>query len=247
MVTMDYFTIDPEKLFNTTFFDQLTEERFEFYWVIRGLQYILVFVFTLIAILGFSIYLWYLNSQLTNSLLSNLYGFMALGGICLCAQKVLNFILIEYFELDHPMLCYANLIRNLIVTFTLLTMGIISAATALRHFNSSKYLDYSENWSNIKCGLIILALSVVAIIWTLKLCGGCENVCIMKERQFFFLITIPGSLLVIILLTTDDLLDLCQFLKRIRSLFFGNVSTPVITISPVSEVSKKVLILEKLL
>ena len=59
--TMDYFEIDFEKLFNKTFFDQLTEERFEFYWVITGLQYIFVFAFTLIAIAGFSIYLWYLN------------------------------------------------------------------------------------------------------------------------------------------------------------------------------------------
>ena len=240
MVTMDYFTIDSEKLFNTTFFYQLTEEKFEFYLVIRGLQYILVFITTLIATAGFSLYLWYLNSQVTNSLLSNLYGFMALLGICLSTQMVLKFILIENLELGHPILCYENLMRNLIVTINLLTIGVISAATALRHFNSTKYFDYSENWSNIKFGLIILNVSVVATIWTLKLCGGCENVCIMKERQFFFLITIPGSLLVIILLTTDDLFDLCQVLKRIRSLFFGNVSTPVIIINPVSEVSKKV-------
>ena len=146
MVTIDYFMIDPEKMFNTSFFDHLTEERFEFYWVIKGLQYILVFVFTLIAIAGFSLYLWYLNRQNPNSLLlSNLYGFMALGGICFCTQKVLNFILMEYLELGHPMLCYVNLMRNLIVTLNLLTIGMISAATALRHFNLPKYLDFSEN------------------------------------------------------------------------------------------------------
>ena len=99
---MDYFTIDSEKLFNTTFFYQLTEEKFEFYLVIRGLQYILVFITTLIATAGFSLYLWYLNSQVTNSLLSNLYGFMALLGICLSTQMVLKFILIENLELGHP-------------------------------------------------------------------------------------------------------------------------------------------------
>ena len=227
--------IDPEKLFKANIFAQ-----FEYYWVITGLQKIFALAFTFIAIAGFSLYLWYLNRQNSNSLLSNLYGFMALDGICISTQGLLNLILIEYLEQDHPMLCYVNLMKNLIVTLTLLIISMISAATALRHFNSTKYLDYSENWSNIKCGLIILALSVVATIWTLKLCDGCENVCIMKERKFFFLITIPTSLLVIILLTTDDLFDLCQVLKRIRSLFFGNDSTPVITISPVSEVSKKV-------
>ena len=177
---MDYFTIDPEKLLNTTFFDPLTEERFEFHWVIRGLQYILVFVFTLIAILGFSIYLWYLNSQVPNSLLSNLYGFMALDGIFICALKVLNLILIKYLELGHPMLCFVNLMRNLIVTFTLLTIGMISAATALRHFNSSKYLDYSENLSNKKFGSVILALSVGLTIYPLIQCCGCENDCIRE-------------------------------------------------------------------
>ena len=237
---IDILIIDPEKLLKTNFFEKLPEERFDFYWVITGLQKIFAFAFTFIAIAGFSLYLWYLNRQNSNSLLSNLYGFMALDGICISTQGLLNLILIEYLEQDHPMLCYVNLMKNLIVTLTLLIISMISAATALRHFNSTKYLDYSENWSNIKCGLIILALSVVATIWTLKLCGGCENVCIMKERKFFFLITIPTSLLVIILLTTDDLFDLCQVLKRIRSLFFGNDSTPVITISPVSEVSKKV-------
>ena len=203
--------IDPEKLFKANVF-----ALFEYYYVITGLQKIFAFAFTLIAIAGFSLYLWYLNRQNSNSLLSNLYGFMALDGIFISTQGFLNLILIEYLKQDHPMMCYVNLMKNLIVTLTLLIISMISAATALRHFNSTKYLDYSENWSNIKCGLIILALSVVAIIWTLKLCGGCENVCIMKERQFYFLITIPGSLLVIILLTTDDLFDLCQVLKRIR-------------------------------
>ena len=250
---MGFFEIDPEKLFNTTFFEQSTEKRFEFYWAITGLEKIFGFAFTFITISGFSLYLWYLNRQNSNSLLSNLYGFMALDGICISTQGFFSLFLIKYLEQDHhmmcyvefleqdhPMMCYFNLMKNLIVTFTLLIISMISAATALRHYNSTKYLDYSENWSNIKCGLIILTLSVVATIWTLKLCGGCENVCIMKERKFFFLITIPTSLLVIILLTTDDLFDLCQVLKRIRSLFFGNDSTPVITISPVSEVSKKV-------
>ena len=227
--------MDPEKLFKANVFAQ-----FEYYWVITGLQKIGAFAFTFIAIAGFSLYLWYLNRQNSNSLLSNLYGFMALDGICISTQGFLNLILIEYLEQDHPIMCYVTLMKNLIVTLTLLIISMISAATALRHFNSTKYFEYSENWSNIKCGLIILNVSVVATIWTLKLCGGCENVCIMKERQFFFLITIPGSLLVIILLTTDDLFDLCQVLKRIRSLFFGNVSTPVIIINPVSEVSKKV-------
>ena len=45
--------IDPEKLFNTiNFFAPLTEERFEYYWVIiiTGLQKIFAFAFTLIEI-----------------------------------------------------------------------------------------------------------------------------------------------------------------------------------------------------
>ena len=233
---MDYFMIDPEKLFNTTFFDHLTEERFEFNWVIRGLQYTLVLVFTLIAIAGFSLYLWYLNRQKSNSLLSNLYGFMALDGICISALRFLNLILNEFLERDHPMMCYVNLMRSLIVTFTLLIISMISAASAIRHFNSPKYLDYSENWSNIKLGSIILALAVVVTIWSLKQCGGCENDCITEKRKFIILVTIPCSLFVIILVTIDDVIGFSQIRDRIESMLSGNFATPVMNINPVSEV-----------
>ena len=66
------------------------------------------------------------------------------------------------------MICYVNLTRTFIVTLTLLTIDMISAATAIRHFKSSpKYLDYSEIWSNMKFGVVILALSLVATIWSL--------------------------------------------------------------------------------
>ena len=229
---MVYFKIDPEKLFNTTFFDL----RFEFYWVITGLQNIFAFAFTSIAVAGFSLYLWYLNRQNSNSMLSNLYGFMALYGICICAQEFLNLILIGFLDQDYPMIGYANLMSTLIVTITLLTTGLISSATALRHFNSPKYLDYSEIWSNMKFGSIILALSVVATIWSLTQCGGCENDCITKKRQFIILVTIPCSLFVIILVTIDDVIGISQIRNAIVSMFFGNFTTPVINIHPVSEI-----------
>ena len=229
---MVYFKIDPEKLFNTTFFDL----RFEFYWVITGLKNIFAFAFTSFAVAGFSLYLWYLNRQNSNSMLSNLYGFMALYGICICAQEFLNLILIGFLDRDHPMIGYVNLMRTFIVTLTLLTIGMISAATALRHFNSPKYLDYSEIWSNMKFGSIILALSVVATIWSLTQCGGCENDCITKKRQFIILVTIPCSLFVIILVTIDDVIGISQIRNAIVSMFFGNFTTPVINIHPVSEI-----------
>ena len=130
--------IDPEKLFKANVFAQ-----FEYYWVITGLQKIFAFAFTSIAIAGFSLYLWYLNKQNSNSLLSNLYGFMALDGIFICAQEFFNLILNEFLQQDHPMMCYVTLMRTLIATFTLLTIGMISAASAIRHFNSPKYLEYT--------------------------------------------------------------------------------------------------------
>ena len=233
---MEYFKIDPEKLFNITFFEQLTEERLDVYWVITGLQKICALALTSIAIAGFSLYLWYLNRQNSNSLLSNLYGFMALDGICICVQEFFNLVLIEFMEQDHPMIGYVNLMRTLIFTLTLITIGIISAATAIRHFNSPKYLDYTENWSNMKFGLIILALSVVATIWSLTQCGGCENDCIKKKRQFIILVTIPCSLFVIILVTIDDVIGFYPISNAILSLLFGNFTTPVINIHPVSEI-----------
>ena len=189
-----------------------------------------------IAVSGFSLYLWYLKRQNSNSLLSNLYGFMSLIGICICAQEFFYLILIEFLERDHPMIGHVNLMRTLIFTLTLLTIGIISAATAIRHFNSPKYLDYSENWSNMKFGLIILALSVVATIWSFTLCGGCENDCITKKRQFIILVTIPCSLFVIILVTIDDVIGISQISNTIVSLLSGNVTTPVRNIHPVSEI-----------
>ena len=236
---MVYFKIDPEKLFKTTFFEQLTNERFEFYWVITGLQNIFAFAFTSIAVSGFSLYLWYLNRQKSNSLLSNLYGFMALIGICICAQEFFYLILIEFLERDHPMIGHVNLMRTLIFTLTLLIIGVISAATALRHFNSPKYLDYTENWSNMKFGLIILALSVVATIWSLTQCGGCENDCIKKKRQFIILVTIACSLFVIILVTIDGVIGISQISNAIVSLLLGNFTSLVRNIHPVSEIKVK--------
>ena len=233
---MEYFKIDPEKLFNITFFEQLTEERLDVYWVITGLQKICALALTSIAIAGFSLYLWYLNRQNSNSLLSNLYGFMALDGICICAQEFLNLILIEFLERDHPMICYVNLMRTFIVTLTLLTIGMISAATAIRHFNSTKYLDYSEIWSNMKFGIIILALSVVATIWSLTQCGGCENDCITKKRRFIILVMFSCSLFVIILVTIDDVIGISQIRNSIESLLFRNFTTSVININPGSEI-----------
>ena len=230
---MGYFN---KKLFNTTFFEELTEERFEFYWVITGLKNIIAFAFTSIAIAGFSLYLWYLNRQNSNSLLSNLYGFMALDGICICSIEFFNLIINEFFERDHPMMCYVSLMRSLIIIFSLLIISMISAATAIRHFNSPKYLDYCEIWSNMKFGVIILALSVVATIWSLTQCGGCENDCITKKRQFIILFTIPCSLFVIILVTIDDVIGISQISNTIVSLLSGNVTTPVRNIHPVSEI-----------
>ena len=222
---MGYFEIDPEKLFNITFLESLAEKRLEFYWVITGLQKIFTSAFTFIAISGFSLYLWYLNRQNTNSLLSNLYGFMALDEIFICAQEFFNLILNEFLERDHSMMCYVNLMRSLIVTFTLLLISMISAASAIRHFNSTKYL-----------GSIILALSVVATIYSLKQCGGCENDCITKERQLLVIVTIPCSLFVIILVTIDDVIGISKICSGIESLLFGNFSTPVININPASEI-----------
>ena len=233
---MVYFKIDPEKLFNTTFFKQLTEERFKFSWVITVLQSIFAFSFMSIAVSGFSLYLWYLNRQNSSSLLSNLYGFMALDGICICVQEFFNLVLIEFMEQDHPMIGYVNLMRTLIFTLTLITIGIISAATAIRHFNSPKYLDYSEIWSNMKLLTVFLALSFVATIWSFSQCGGCENDCITKKRQFIILVTIPCSLFVIILVTIDDVIGFYPISNAILSLLFGNFTTPVINIHPVSEI-----------
>ena len=137
------------------------------------------------------------------------------------------------------MMCYVNLMRSLIVIFSLLIISMISAATAIRHFNSPKYLDYTENWSNMKFGLIILALSVVATIWSLTQCGGCENDCIKKKRQFIILVTIPCSLFVIILVTIDGVIGISQISNAIVSLLLGNVTTLVRNIHPVSEIKVK--------
>ena len=233
---MGYFEIDPEKLFNTTFLKPRAEERLDFCWVITGLQKIFSIVFTFIAIAGFSLYLWYLNRQNSNSLLSNLYGFMALDGIFICAQEFFNLILNEFLQQDHPMMCYVNLMRTLIATFTLLTIGMISAASAIRHFNSPKYFEYSENWSNRKFGSIILALSVVATIYSLKECGGCEDDCISKERQLIILVTILCSLFMIILVTIDDVIGISKIRSGIEGLLLGNFSTPVLHFNPASEI-----------
>ena len=233
---MGYFELDPEKLFNTTFFKPLGEERFEFRWVITGLEKIFISAFTFIAISGYSLYLWYLNRHNSNSLLNNLYGFIALDGIFLTAEKFLQSILFEFLEQDHPIMHYVHFLGILLLTFfTLLLISMISAASAIRHFNSPKYLEYSETWSNMKFGSVILFLSVVATICTLIQCVVFENDCV-KMRPLFIIVTLPCSLLVIILVTIDDVYGISQIRNRIRSLLFGNFETPVMNINPASEV-----------
>ena len=204
---MEYLGIDFDLLIliQKALLDSITEQKYEIPLFIRALYYLQAFSLMIIAISGFSLYLWYLNrSDNTSRILNNLNGFLALDGIYISILKFIHLVLIDYLSEESPIMCILDIYRVPLVSLTNLIISMISVATVLRHFFPQKYLDYSERWNNKICGIVLLTLSILHLLRAGKTCGLCDRECIVNEVCFVLKVSTPCSLLVVISVTIDS-------------------------------------------
>lgn len=225
------------------FIENLFRQKYEVHWVIRTLYYLQAFCLMTIAILGFTIYLWYVNKSANNNskiILNNLYGFCALDGIYISIHKFMHLVLNDYFSEENPMMCLLDIYRIYLVSLTNLIMSTISAAILLRHFFPQKYLDYSEKWSNKGFGILILSLSSLHLIWSSKSCGLCQKECIFYELVLILKVSMPCCLLVAICVTIDSVFGFAKIFNRVRNLICKNEITLVYQFNETPTVTFKV-------
>ena len=157
--------IDYVKL-SKAFIENFPQQNNEVHFVIRALYYILAFFLMIIAIMGFTIYVWHLNRSNNDMcrLLNNLYGFIALLGIYISLHKFTHLVLSDYFSEQNPMMCLLDVSRIYFASLASLIINMISVALILRQFFPQKYLDLSEMWSNKVFGIVIMALSSLNLV-----------------------------------------------------------------------------------
>ena len=217
------------------FIENFPQEKYEPHWVIRALYYLLAFALMMIAIMGFTIYLWYLKDNNSSRMLNNLYGFFSFNGIYIALQKFTHLVLRDYVSETNPMMCLLDVFRVYFASLNVLIISMISAATMLKHFYPQKYLDLSEMWSNKIFGIVIMALSSGIMVWSVKTCGLCQPECILYSLVLIFKMCVTFSLLLVICVTVDSVWGFAQMFNRVKSLIFSNEVTPVIQINPVNE------------
>ena len=224
------------------FIENLLGQKYDVHWVIRTLYYLEAFCLMTIAILGFTIYLWYLNKSAINNrrILNNLYGFFALDGIYISIHKFMHLVLNDYFSEENPMMCLLDIYRIYLVSLTNLVVTSISAATLLHHFFPQKYLNYSENWSNKGFGILIVSLSSLHLIWSGKSCGPCQRECIFYELVLILKVSVPCCLLVAICVTIDSVFGFAKIFNRVRNLLCKNEITLVNQFNETPTVTLKV-------
>lgn len=124
---------DPSTFYET-YLNQLIQKNEEIPIVIRLLYYLQAFSLMIIALSGYSLYLWYLNSkdENTSRILNNLNGFLALDGIYISILKFTHLVLTEFFTEQSPIMCLIDIYRVPLVSLTSLIMIMISVATLLR-------------------------------------------------------------------------------------------------------------------
>ena len=204
--TRYYFDID--------FVDQMTQQKFEVPFVIKALYYIILLV---IAISGYSLYVWYLNrNESPSRILNNLNGFLAFDGILISLLKFLDLVLSDYLSEESPIMCLLDIYRVPLFSLTQLIISAISVATILRYFFPQKYLNYSEQWSNKVFGSMILPISILHLLWVGKTCGMCHSDCVMNELFLVLKVSAPFFLLVVICVIIDSVWGWAQIFNRIR-------------------------------
>ena len=241
---MEFFDI------NIKFVVQMAQQNYEVTSTIKVLYYIQTFTLMLIAVSGYSLYLWYLNGNenSTSRILNNLNGFLALDGVFISLLKFLNLVLFENFSEESPIMCLLDIYRVPLVSLTNLIISSISVATILRHFFPQKYVDYSEQWSNKVFGLIILTLSMLHLLWVGNTCGMCDDDCVKKELSLVLKVSTPCSLLVVICVTIDCVWGWAQIFDRIRFITSCCDNSSIIQINANATVAHEVsLKVEKLL
>lgn len=222
------------------YLEYFEEGKIETLWFIKALLFLLAFCFTSISVSGFGIYLWYLNSNAINTsrLLNNLYGFAALGGIFISPLWFIHLICVQTLGKDHPIFYVLYIMKIFFGSLGSMIIVMTSMATILRHFKPQKYLDYSDQWSNRKFGIFILSVSLLRVILSIMTCGPyIVFECLKRQTVIYLLVIIQGPILSFLCVLIDDLWGFEQIINRLRKLFPGNEETPVISVSPDSEIN----------
>lgn len=180
---------------------------------------------TIVALLGFGFYLWYLKSksngdQSQSRLLNILNGYLSL--VCmgfsltlLCASQEEGRILI-YLRINAV---------NIIAVSTIFLL--ISWATILNHFKPGLYLDISVSWSH----RIAVSLLIFAFILTEQAVHfSCPEKFLKCEvYRVRTIVMIPATLtsfLCQLLVIIDDILGWKNLYKRLRGLCRQNLVSP---------------------
>ena len=216
------------------------EGKTETFWFIRALLCLLAFCFTIISVSGFGIYLWYLNSNAINTsrILNNLYGFAALGGIFISPLWFIHLICVQTFWEEHLIFYVLFIIKIFFGSLGSMIIIMISMATILRHFKPEKYLDYSDQWSNRKFGIFILLVSLLRVILSIMTCGPyIVFECLKRQTVIYLLVIIQGPILSFLCVLIDDLWGFDQIISRLRKFISCNEETPVVSVSPDSNIN----------
>lgn len=184
------------------------------------LSLILKICLTVIAFIGFGIYLWYLKSsddQCQYRLLNILNGYLSMT--CIGLSLSLLFLLPEH---------------NFIVRFTAVLIIavssiflLISAATILNHFKPGLYLDISLSWSH---KIAIPSLILAFILTEQALNFSCPDKFLKCEVfRVRTMVMIPATLtsfLCQLLVIIDDIWGWKNIYNRLQGLFRQNIVSP---------------------
>ena len=197
--------------------------------------------FLIISAIGFSFYLWYLNSSQDHDqkrLLNILYGYLSL--ICL-GTGLSVFAVIVLLTFPHgDQTCLWELNARLSVTLISglsITNLLISLAAALSHFKPTLYLEISLRWKN-RVAIPVLVLIVIFIENMLSLsCVGSDDRSHCVGDKMRVRVTIPAtvaSFLGQLMVVVDDIWGWMNILTELQG-FIIKCKLSTSTVAPAPE------------
>lgn len=189
----------------------------------------------IISDLGYSFYLWYLNTspdQVQRRLLNILYGYLSL--ICLGGTlSSFTIIVCLTFPLGEQTEAYQFNTRVSVALVCGLSLSflLISFATLLNHFKPNLYLEISLRWKNkIAIPVILVILIVVENMLRLP-CVGSKNMSDCEFNKMRVNMSIPAtaaSFICQLVVIVDDLWGL----KKVITTAFNNMCKKPNSVSP---------------
>ena len=183
---------------------------------------------TIIALLGFSLYLWYLKSsddQSQSRLLNILNGYLSLTGIGFSLIQLKFILKPEQYESYSFLIIGRIAVVHVIAVATIFLL--ISWATILNHFKPGLYLDISVSWSN----KIAIPSLILAFIFTEQALNfscpkkyyKCE---VFRLRTMVMIPATLTSFICQLLVIIDDIWSWRKIFNRLRGLCGQNIVTP---------------------